>query len=512
MTVAGGATYHTSGQQYYESAATRALLQDYFGRDLADHEIASLVGAQPGMQVSVEYGQHRDAPALEFVVTGRVAQNPTAYSAHRLLFREADGTLTMGNAASHLAMGRGHGLGLHIFKDQVAALRHFNVARITTSANGNHNTLARGGTSGFYTWARFGFNGPIDWKYIHSELRALKLPPPGRAFLQARTTNDLMRLPGGAAEWKRVGQAFSGEFSLTPGSDALRLLDGYLQEKGVAWESTLEATALPFNHAWEQRAAQADALGDTVMPELTPVDEAILDRVWAALAAHTHHFVEQRCMVCGCGEPASDHGMPYPVRLPDEAASTFSPPWLTLYLPARLSQQLAVSGGEDVLDLHITLACLTGDATDWADPARFDRLRDMAQQWAATHDPQVIRISGVGRFTGDDTSYPLYASVDSLTIQAWRADLVQALDAAGFAVDTTYGYTPHITLAYLPQGTPPPDIQVPDVTATLDHLWCCVGDRRYAYPLGPAAQVDRAALVVDVARQLKADLLRDLEI
>ncbi|MBF6591686.1 MAG: 2'-5' RNA ligase family protein [Ktedonobacterales bacterium] len=102
--------------------------------------------------------------------------------------------------------------------------------------------------------------------------------------------------------------------------------------------------------------------------------------------------------------------------------------------------------------------------------------------------------------------------MDSQTIQALRADLVQALDTAGFAINTTYGYTPHITLAYLPQGTPLPDVRLPNIAATLDHVWCCIGDHRYAYPLGKLATVDRAALAIDVARRLKAELLCAVEL
>ncbi|MBF6591801.1 MAG: phage portal protein, partial [Ktedonobacterales bacterium] len=56
--VEGGTTYHTTGPQNHGSAETRALIGDFFGRDLADHELASLVGAQPGMHVTVEYSQH----------------------------------------------------------------------------------------------------------------------------------------------------------------------------------------------------------------------------------------------------------------------------------------------------------------------------------------------------------------------------------------------------------------------------------------------------------------------
>ncbi|MBF6591685.1 MAG: hypothetical protein IVW57_14325 [Ktedonobacterales bacterium] len=336
-----------------------------------------------------------------------MGQNPNAYSAHRLLFREADGTLTMGNTDSNLALGRGHSLGIHVFQDQVAALRHFNVARIETSANGNHHTLARGGTSGFYTWARFGFNGKIDWNYIRKDLRGVGMAQPAREFQRAKTTNDLLRMPGGAAEWKRVGESFHGTFDLHPDSTASHVLAAYLREKGIQPDATLDTTTLPIDHAWEtNRVASSDTGQGDEPPDLTPDDEMILDRVWAALtdADHAHRFVEQRCMVCGCGEPENDHGMPYPVQLPDESNRPFAPPWLTFFLPAGLSQQLALPGGEDVLDLHVSLACLTGDATAWDDPARFDRLRDTVQQWAAAQAPQMIRISGVGRFRGDDES------------------------------------------------------------------------------------------------------------
>lgn len=251
---------------------------------------------------------------------------------------------------------------------------------------------------------------------------------------------------------------------------------------------------------------------DALRRATTPED---VRAVFAEVHQAEQHPAACRCMVCGCGLPHDDHGMPFPVHLPSDSPQEWSPPWLTFFLPATLSQHLALPGGEPILDLHITLACLTGDEQEWADPARWERLTETVQRWASAHDPQVLRTNGLGRFTGDAATYPLYASVDCPTIQVFRADLVQALSEAGFMTDTTYGYTPHITLAYLPQGMPLPDVRIPDITATLSHLWCCIGDRRFAYHLGGRDQrvalPDLDMLKVDIARSLKADLLRDLE-
>lgn len=222
---------------------------------------------------------------------------------------------------------------------------------------------------------------------------------------------------------------------------------------------------------------------------------------------HEHDFAENRCMVCGCGQPANDHGMPYEVADPDAAPNLGC--MVAFFLPGSLGQQLAVDGGERVSDLHITLKMLADDIT--LTPIDGDALKACVGAWAAQQQPIDIRISGMGRFASDGPQEAVYASVDSAALLSLRADVVAALAGAGFATPDTYGYTPHVTLLYVPQTAPTPPIRVPALSAILTQVWVVYGDQRYAFPLGGGDDDEQVLIVTSdpltEIRALRADLL-----
>lgn len=113
---------------------------------------------------------------------------------------------------------------------------------------------------------------------------------------------------------------------------------------------------------------------------------------------------------------------------------------------------------------HITLAYL-GDSTALTYTA--DELVAVLRDWLSRRD-DISSVSGVvqglGRFEKDqgDGTHPVYASFGSPRLAEIRSDMLYALDRHGVTVNSTHGFVPHITLAYVPKDSPTPDIRFSD--------------------------------------------------
>jgi 2'-5' RNA ligase len=153
------------------------------------------------------------------------------------------------------------------------------------------------------------------------------------------------------------------------------------------------------------------------------------------------------------------------------------------FLPAEVAGQLAVEGGEPAATLHLTLTYL-GETATITDP---DKLKEVVAEFAASQQPFDGQIAGIGRFTSvpEGAKHPIYASVDSPELSAFRQALAEAIDASGVAtVDTTHGFTPHITLAYVDADAETPVDSVPALTLHFDSLTCALSDEYTDYALG----------------------------
>jgi hypothetical protein len=116
--------------------------------------------------------------------------------------------------AIHRPWLRRRGLGLQIFCRQLYFARRLGVAQIEILAG-------RGpGENGYYTWPRFGFDGPLP-----PAIRR-RLPP---ELLSARTVLKLMSSPPGRLWWQSQGGPIRVVFDLAEGSaswDAFRRYAG----------------------------------------------------------------------------------------------------------------------------------------------------------------------------------------------------------------------------------------------------------------------------------------------
>lgn len=107
--------------------------------------------------------------------------------------------------------------------------------------------------------------------------------------------------------------------------------------------------------------------------------------------------------------------------------------------------ELAIEGGENPEDLHVTLAYL-GDVGQDLDEDRREQFVNVVTGWAAGQAPVTAIVNGIGLFS---TPEPVtYANIDSPQLPAMHQSLHAVLKAAGFAPFANHGFTPHMTLIY----------------------------------------------------------------
>ncbi len=164
------------------------------------------------------------------------------------------------------------------------------------------------------------------------------------------------------------------------------------------------------------------------------------------------------------------HGEPvWPVDWPvdqevDKADELHEGAMVALYLDSAAASTLhtAVEGWplpagmelEDAEDYHVTLAFFED-----AEEVRETSVLAAMQSGAFKIGPLLnCKVSGLGVFNQPDGRRCLYASIDGPDLPVLRQILVEELDARGVAISREHGFTPHVTLAYLPE----------DFTAELD--------------------------------------------
>ncbi|HUV09669.1 MAG TPA: 2'-5' RNA ligase family protein [Acidimicrobiia bacterium] len=108
---------------------------------------------------------------------------------------------------------------------------------------------------------------------------------------------------------------------------------------------------------------------------------------------------------------------------------------------------LAVPGGEPAENLHVTLAFLVGGVSELGDAGRqaiSAALATIANETA----PFLGEVAGIGWFKDPGTI--TLALIDAEGLSALRTSIADALAEAGYPLDTTHDFVPHLTLAYSP--------------------------------------------------------------
>lgn len=167
---------------------------------------------------------------------------------------------------------------------------------------------------------------------------------------------------------------------------------------------------------------------------------------------------------------------------------------LAFYLPPKVASQLYTlveAAGVTPVEpeaMHLTLLFM-GDTNSYDDGERMD-IQQSVQRFI---DGQGVAIdgivSGIGRFNTDEDSdtNALYASFDSPDLPVFRQGLFAAV-AWNLATEQQHGFTPHITLAYIPADAPMPDIQLPVLDVSFDTLTLAWGDEHIRYGIQKAGK------------------------
>ncbi len=174
---------------------------------------------------------------------------------------------------------------------------------------------------------------------------------------------------------------------------------------------------------------------------------------------------------------------------------------VALYPPRDVAEELALAGGYDPDELHVTLAFLGSDAV-----LRLDRqaVEAVLGPLAAALPALTGNVSGIGRFTPEippgtgDAEWPLVALIDMPALPEFRQRLVHALGAAGIDVARDHGFCPHMTLAMVGEDDEWAAGQilsagVDPVALRCGEIVLAWGDEHIRFPLGQGQQGDDAA-------------------
>lgn len=193
---------------------------------------------------------------------------------------------------------------------------------------------------------------------------------------------------------------------------------------------------------------------------------------------------------------------------------------VAFYLPPTTANGLALTSdrlpeGSEVLaanDLHLTLAYL-GETKDQIEPV--ESLYGPLSALAKGQTPLTGKINGIGTFgttSGPDNMRPLWATADVPGLAEFRQVLVVALTDAGFQVSEDHGFTPHVTLAYVPADRGGVEMDPPDAKVTFDTLSLAWGERIIAYTLGSGIMTESRKIIDTFARSVtEAKVTHDQE-
>jgi 2'-5' RNA ligase len=153
-----------------------------------------------------------------------------------------------------------------------------------------------------------------------------------------------------------------------------------------------------------------------------------------------------------------------------------------LWVPVVAAGQLAQPGGEELTELHLTLAYLGKGLSR----GLVSKLQGVCATCAALHPPLAGRVVGTGRFPPSDSSdgkEVIFARPEIPGLERFREELVRRLKAAGGPVRENFKYNPHITLAYVQPGAQLP-VTTSQVPLRFHDLVFAIGPDRRLLPFG----------------------------
>lgn len=155
---------------------------------------------------------------------------------------------------------------------------------------------------------------------------------------------------------------------------------------------------------------------------------------------------------------------------------------IALHLPNAIAKKLAIKGGEDAKDLHITLAYLGKGLSD----AQKKRAAIAVRKFAGAVDGIDVTLGGVGRFSASDSSEGrdvIYLSVDSPQLTKLHPHLMELLADVGLQPSGAHGWIPHVTLAYVAKNDRTPIERLEPIAVHFDKVALTIGGTKMSFPL-----------------------------
>lgn len=157
---------------------------------------------------------------------------------------------------------------------------------------------------------------------------------------------------------------------------------------------------------------------------------------------------------------------------------------IALYPPEHICEALALEGGEDPTNIHITIAYL-GKLDELPEDV-VAKASDCVQRACAGQSVFRGSISGVGRFAAGEQDV-VHATIDIPGLSEFRVKLCAELEAAGIPAKKNHGFDPHATLKYVDVGDEMPLDRIEPVELSLDTVWVVSGDtERHPIKVGKA--------------------------
>jgi len=182
---------------------------------------------------------------------------------------------------------------------------------------------------------------------------------------------------------------------------------------------------------------------------------------------------------------------------------------VALHPPIELAGQISMDGYELPENLHITLVGF--NETDYF-VHQYETLQGVIAGFASCMSPFEANLNGVSRFV--ETHLPdkdaFVLNVDAPELADYRGMLKQTLERLGFDCGSWHGFTPHLTLAYVPKNEVA-DYEGPiPVKVVFDKLYLHWNDEVFEYPMGELATLSGMKAEPDIAaylatKQKKAD-------
>lgn len=129
--------------------------------------------------------------------------------------------------------------------------------------------------------------------------------------------------------------------------------------------------------------------------------------------------------------------------------------YISLRIPENVSDRLPFPfgqpSGEAAIPPHVTLAYIDKDSA--IDSEAISAIEDACYSVASQHPVLSGQIRGVGRFPASETSDGkdvIYAGVQVPGLHEIRDDLVKTFDTMDIPYSKIHGFTPHVTLGYIP--------------------------------------------------------------